>query len=161
MLLWPKFQNAMDIHVESVKRMTENTSSSLRASTSLVSSKGDGTVNISPHPISQRYAQLVHGILTLSNIPLRPTDAQKGPMTDDSAILGSDVEPVGQSLDRLRNEVDLFLRKIAGAVGPSRKNRFLANNYSLIMTIIGDTKGKLAHEQQQWLRDKLEETSGL
>ena len=162
MLLWPKFQNSLDAHIDSVKRMTEAVSSAPRATLSLTSNKSDSTINsIAPHLITQRYGQLVHGILTLTQIPFKTTGMHISAMTDDSTPLGSDSEPVGRSLDRLRSEVELFLYKIASTLGQGRSNRFLANNFSLVMTIIADTKGRLAHEQHQWFKDKLEEVGGI
>ena len=61
-----------------------------------------------------------------------------------------DDEPVWTSLIRLRNQVEAFLTKMGKGIADSRKKeRFLYNNYSLVLTIIGDLDGKLALEQQQ------------
>jgi hypothetical protein len=61
-----------------------------------------------------------------------------------------DDEPVSTSLIRLRSEIEVFLTKTGKGIGDSRKReRFLYNNYSLILTIIGDLEGKLALEQQE------------
>ena len=70
------------------------------------------------------------------------------------------MEPVGRSLERLRNEVDVFLNRAARGLNQGRKERFLGNNYSLILTIIGDTGGTLAREQRQWFEDKRDSVGG-
>jgi hypothetical protein len=67
-----------------------------------------------------------------------------------SAEAGDD-EPVVSSLGRLRSEVEAFLTRWSQATfgGDRRKReRFLYNNYSLVLTIISDVSGKLAVEQQ-------------
>lgn len=59
---------------------------------------------------------------------------------------GDDSEPVGRSLERLRVEVEAFLTRAARGLSPGRKERFLGNNYTLVLTIVGETKGKLAEQ---------------
>lgn len=54
MLLWPRFQVLMDQHAESLRRFGVPTGSR-RAEDSLA-----------PHPISQRFAGLLQGLLNLS-----------------------------------------------------------------------------------------------
>jgi hypothetical protein len=45
--------------------------------------------------------------------------------------------------------MEAFLTKLGKSIGESRKrDRFMFNNYSLILTIIGDLEGKLASEQR-------------
>lgn len=49
----------------------------------------------------------------------------------------------------MRNEVEAFLTKCSKVIVDQRKReRFLFNNYSLILTIVGDLEGKLAGEQR-------------
>ncbi|KAA8573882.1 hypothetical protein EYC84_005431 [Monilinia fructicola] len=80
--------------------------------------------------MTQRFGQFLQGILELS------TEA-------------GDDEPVASSLARLRSEMEAFLTKCAGVIVDKRKKeRFLFNNYSLILTIVGDVEGKLAGEQR-------------
>ncbi len=53
---------------------------------------------------------------------------------------------------RLRNEVEAFLTKASQAsfgADKRKRERFLYNNYSLILTIISDVGGKLAEEEQE------------
>ncbi|TVY29468.1 Vacuolar protein sorting-associated protein [Lachnellula hyalina] len=125
MLLWPRFQQIMDQHCDSVRSVT-NSISSRKPSASEQAKQ-----SAAPHFTTQRFAQFIQGILTLS--------AEAG-----------DDEPVSASLIRLRSEIEAFLTKTSKNIGDSRKReRFLYNNYSLILTIIGDLEGKLALDQQE------------
>ncbi|KAM0557955.1 hypothetical protein ACHAPJ_005119 [Fusarium lateritium] len=124
MLLWPRLQVIMDRHCDSVRHLTNAVPSKpSRAEASKLSA--------APHVVTQRFGQLLHGLLALS------TDA-------------GDDEPVVSSLRRLRSEVESFLTRHAELFGDKRKSgRFLYNNYSLVLTIISDASGKLSDEQQE------------
>ncbi|ORY64896.1 Sac2 family-domain-containing protein [Pseudomassariella vexata] len=126
MLLWPRLQVIMDSHSESVRTLTHSLPT--RPPAKLEQAK----LSTAPHVVTQRFGQLVHGILALS------TEA-------------GDEEPVVTSLRRLRAEMEAFLTKYSGAFGTDKRKRerFLYNNYSLILTIISDTTGKLAEEEQE------------
>ncbi|KAK5998202.1 Vacuolar protein sorting-associated protein 52 A [Cladobotryum mycophilum] len=126
MLLWPRLQVIMDRHCESVRQLAISGTS--KSSWSI----GDqAKPSAAPHMATQRFGQLLHGLLSLS------TEA-------------GDDEPVVASLRRLQSEVEAFLTRQSRAYGADKRksNRFLYNNYSLIHTIIGDASGKLASEQQ-------------
>lgn len=126
MLLWPRFQVVMDQHCESVRATTSAVSTRVARSASEQAKQ-----SAAPHFMTQRFAQFMQGILALS------TEA-------------GDDEPVSTSLLRLRSEIEAFLTKMSKSIADSRKReRFLYNNYSLILTIIGDIDGKLAAEQQE------------
>ncbi|AEO67018.1 a5ae9709-9914-4c60-a935-81fd8966bee7 [Thermothielavioides terrestris] len=128
MALWPRLQSIMDAHGESVRALTAGLPA--RAA-SAASAKA---ASAAPHVVTQRFGQLLHGILALS------------------AEAGGDDEPVAASLGRLRNEVEAFLTKTSQATfgaDKRKRERFLYNNYSLILTIISDVSGKLAEEQQE------------
>ncbi|KAI0152179.1 Vps52-domain-containing protein [Hypoxylon sp. NC0597] len=127
MLLWPRLQFIMNAHCESVRALT--TALPTRPPTSKTE---QGKLSAAPHVCTQRFGQLLHGILTLS------TEA-------------GDDEPVVTSLRRLRSEMEAFLTRYSTAFGNDRRKRerFLYNNYSLILTIISDTHGKLAEEEQE------------
>jgi hypothetical protein len=116
MELWPRFQMIMDLHCESLKAAA---SASGRSSASAFLSADEFSKQSSaPHPLTQRFGQMLHGILALSN------DA-------------GDDEPVSNSLSRLRAEFDVLLAKFGNSTGDAtKKSRFLFNNYSLILTII-------------------------
>ncbi|WEW58362.1 Vacuolar protein sorting-associated protein 52 [Emydomyces testavorans] len=127
MLLWPRFQMIMDMHHESLKRAS---SSSGRGNISALALTGGDKQSLAPHFLTQRFGQFLHSILQLSSE-------------------AGDNEPISHSLGRLTNEFDALLAKLSKASGDTkRRERFLFNNYSLILTIISDTKGKLAQEQQ-------------
>ncbi|KAK4065733.1 uncharacterized protein Triagg1_8502 [Trichoderma aggressivum f. europaeum] len=124
MLLWPRLQVIMDRHCESVRLLTNAAPAKLAKADQM-------KMSAAPHMITQRFGQLLHGFLALS------TEA-------------GDDEPVVASVRRLRSEVEAFLARQAQSHGDTRKSeRFLYNNYSLILTIIGDEAGKLAQEQQE------------
>jgi vacuolar protein sorting-associated protein 52 len=129
MLLWPRFQIIMDQNCESLKRVNSTVNRGAAAAFSLVGSDSSKT-SVAPHPVTQKFGQFLHGMLTLSS------DA-------------GDDEPVSNSLGRLRSEYEALMNRLAkGAGDASKKNRFLYYNYSLVLTIISDTQGKLAEEQK-------------
>ncbi|KAL1957445.1 hypothetical protein VTO42DRAFT_6013 [Malbranchea cinnamomea] len=129
MQLWPRFQVVMDMHCESFKKAAANVSRSSSSALSLTG--GDSKQSSAPHFLTQRFGQFLHSILSLSSH-------------------AKDNEPVSNSLGRLVGEFDSLLVKLSRASGdPKRRERFLFNNYSLILTIINDTNGKLASEQKQ------------
>lgn len=139
MALWPRLQAVMDAHCESVRGLTSALPQRpLPAATAR-------TTSAAPHVATQRFGQLVHGILSLSE--------QGGSGSTGGSSTGGDDEPVAASLGRLRSEMEAFLTRYSqvhfGADVKGRKReRFLYNNYSLILTIIGDLGGgKMAAEQ--------------
>ncbi|KAF5587547.1 SAC2 [Fusarium subglutinans] len=137
MLLWPRLQVIMDRHCDSVRHLSNAVPTKLNRPEA-------AKLSAAPHVVTQRFGQLLHGLLALSN------DA-------------GDDEPVVSSLRRLRSEVETFLTRHAELFGDKRKSgRFLYNNYSLILTIISDANGKLADEQQEHfegLKTQYQETS--
>ncbi|KAK5045893.1 hypothetical protein LTR84_008679 [Exophiala bonariae] len=130
-LLWPRFQMIMDAHCESLKKVPVGTARGAAAAFSLVGagSNESSKTSVAPHSVTQRFGQFLHGILTLS------------------ADAGDD-EPISKSLGRLRSEYEILLGKLAKGVGgdAAKRNKFLYNNYSLVLTIVSDTKGKLAED---------------
>jgi hypothetical protein len=132
-LLWPRFQKVMDLHVESLKKVPTPTNRGAAAAFSLVGGGGSDASksSVAPHATTQRFGVFLQGILMLS--------AEAG-----------DDEPVSNSLGRLLSEFKTLMGKLAkGAGDASKRARFLYNNYSLVLTIISDTKGKLADEQKE------------
>jgi len=112
MLLWPRFQLVMDAQCESLRRNINNTR--MLAAVSGPAAKQSAA----PHFLTQRFASLLHGLLSLS--------AEAG-----------DDEPVQRSLGRLRSDFEAFLTKLSSGISDARKReRFLLNNYSLVLTII-------------------------
>lgn len=129
MLLWPRFQRIIDVHCESVRKLTASLSGKPAGSAlSLTSSSSSAAQTTAPHPLTQRFANFLHGILSLSSE-------------------AGDDEPISSSLGRLRKEYEAFLVKQSKSVAEARKrDRFMYNNYSLICTIVADTEGKMAEE---------------
>ena len=153
-LLWPRFQQIMDLHCESLRKLaasisTAGSGSGLRGTTSAAFALvGGGSAandsaksSLAPHPVSQRFGQFVHGILTLS------------------ADAGDD-EPVANSLSRLRTEYEGLMGRLARGGDGNRRNKFLYNNYSLVLTIVGDCVGKLAEEVKEHFKVLLGEVKG-
>lgn len=133
MLLWPRFQLAMDMHADSIRRATASLPSSTRALTLSASGATSASQQSSaPHPLTQRFGSFLQGILALS------------------AEAGDDSEPVERSLERLRAEFDGFLRRAARGLNAGKRERFLANNSALVLTIIGETEGKLAAQMRSY-----------
>ncbi|PPJ58870.1 hypothetical protein CBER1_04437 [Cercospora berteroae] len=140
MLLWPRFQQIIDAHCDSIRKTTASLSGKPAGSALSLTSSAGTAQTTAPHPITQRFANFLQGILALS-----------GEAGDD--------EPLSNSLVRLRNEYETFLVKLSKGIAEARKReRFLFNNYSLVCTIIGDTEGKLADDIREHfvdLRDAL------
>ncbi|ELR04452.1 hypothetical protein VC83_09534 [Pseudogymnoascus destructans] len=124
MLLWPRFQVIMDLHCESVRKLTANLPTAPPTSKAELAKQ-----SAAPSSMAQRFGQLIQGILELSK--------ETG-----------DDEPVSTSLARLRSALEAFLARVAKTIeGERKRERFLENSFSLILTIIGDAQGKLATEQ--------------
>lgn len=138
MLLWPRFQVIMDMHCTSLR----TTTAALPNTPSKISPAESAKQSAAPHFLIQRFAQFLSGILALS------TEA-------------GDDEPVSSSLARLRVEVEALLEKLAKGIGESRKReRFWENNWSLVLTIVGDLEGKLAEEQRGWFEEMRDRFGG-
>ncbi|KAM0712483.1 hypothetical protein Q7P37_011579 [Cladosporium fusiforme] len=128
MLLWPRFQRIIDMHCESVRKLTASLSGKPAGSALSLTSSTSAAQTTAPHPLTQRFANFLHGILSLSSE-------------------AGDDEPISSSLGRLRKEFEAFLVKQSKSVPEARKrDRFLYNNYSLVCTILADTEGKMAEE---------------
>lgn len=134
MLLWPRFQQVIDAHCESIRKATSALSGK-PAGSALGLTSSSSTQTTAPHPLTQRFANFVQGLLALSSE-------------------AGDDEPVSNSLRRLRGDFGAFLIKLSKGIPEARKReRFLFNNYSLVCTIIGETKGKLADEIRDHFMD--------
>ncbi|KAI6244870.1 Vacuolar protein sorting-associated protein 52 A [Erysiphe necator] len=123
MLLWPRFQLVMDTHCDSVRVLTS--SLSIRKQSASEAAKQ----STAPHFMTQRFGQFLQSILLLS-------------------AEASDDEPVSTSLGRLRGEIESFLTKFSMVMDKRKRDRFMYNNYSLILTIVGEAQGKLAAQQK-------------
>ena len=145
-LLWPRFQKVMDLHCESLRKVPAPSTGN-RGAAAAFSLVGGGAsdasrTSVAPHAITQRFGQFLQGILLLS--------AEAG-----------DDEPVSHSLARLRTEYETLMGKLAKGAGDATKRaKFLSNNYSLVLTIISDTKGRLAEEQKEHFGKRVKEMKG-
>ncbi|BFZ59419.1 Vacuolar protein sorting-associated protein 52 [Saitoella coloradoensis] len=129
MLLWPRLQVVMDAHAESLRRANSAT---------IRQSVADKT-GVAPHAITQRFAELQRGLLLLS---------------EESG----EEEPVANSFGRMRSDFEALLTRLSAAISdPKKRERFLHNNYSLVATVISDTKGRLAEEEKRHLESFVEE----
>ncbi|KAK5121592.1 hypothetical protein LTR85_004764 [Meristemomyces frigidus] len=128
MLLWPRFQQIIDAHCESIRKVTASLSGKPAGTALSLTSSPSTAQSTAPHPLTQRFANFLQGILALSSE-------------------AGDDEPISHSLGRLRADFEAFLIKLSKGISDARKrNRLLYNNYSLICTIIADTEGKLAED---------------
>ena len=141
MILWPRLQQIMSLHSESLKKVTSSTNrTTANAALSLVGGSDASKPSVAPHLITQRFGQFLQGMLELSSE-------------------AGDDEPVTVSLARLIGDFEALMTKLSKNAGDSRKrDRFLFNNYSLILTIISDTTGKLAEEQKAHIDKILKST---
>jgi len=140
MLLWPRFQLILDAHCESLRRAasalpTRPAGGGASSAAALLigggSNNAASAASTAPHPLTQRFSSFVYAVLELS------------------ADAGDDIEPVENSLSRLRTEYEAFLAKLALQFGPGERGkkdreRMLANNYSLCMAVLAGARGRLA-----------------
>ncbi|OBT64809.1 hypothetical protein VE03_06550 [Pseudogymnoascus sp. 23342-1-I1] len=137
MLLWPRFQVIMDLHCESVRKLTSNLPSAPPTSKAELAKQ-----SAAPSFMAQRFGQLIQGILELSK--------ETG-----------DDEPVSTSLSRLRGALEAFLTRVAKSIeGQRKRKRFIENSFALILTIIGDAQGKLATEQRSQIEAMMTASQG-
>ncbi|KAF2220991.1 Sac2 family protein [Elsinoe ampelina] len=128
MLLWPRFQIVMDVQCDALKKAASGLSGRPSGSALSLTGSSSNASSIAPHPITQRFANFLQGILLLSR------DA-------------GDDEPVQRSLGRLKDEYLTLLVKLSKGIADAKKReRFLVNNYSLVGTIIAETVGRMAEE---------------
>jgi hypothetical protein len=135
MLLWPRFQRIIDVHCESVRKLTASLSGKPAGSALSLTTSSSAAQTTAPHPLTQRFANFLHGILSLCSE-------------------AGDDEPISSSVGRLRKEYEAFLVKQSKSVPEARKrDRFMYNNYSLICTIVADTEGTMAEEFKGYFTD--------
>lgn len=130
MLLWPRFQQVLDMHCISLQKLTSSLPNRPSAGSALLSTGSRDANSTAPTSHTQKFANVLQGILALSSE-------------------AGDDEPVSVSIARLRSEYEAYLTKLSKSIGDARKReRFLCNNYSLICTILADVEGKLGEEMR-------------
>jgi hypothetical protein len=128
MLLWPRFQQILDMHCTSLQKLTSSLPNRPPTGGVLLGSSSANANSTAPTPLTQKLANLLHGILALSSE-------------------AGDDEPVSVSVGRLRSEYEAYLTKFSKSLSDARKKeRFLCNNYSLVCTILADVEGRLGEE---------------
>ncbi|KAK0932814.1 Vacuolar protein sorting-associated protein 52 [Friedmanniomyces endolithicus] len=136
MLLWPRFQQIIDAHCDSIRKLAASLPGKPAGSALALTASPANTQSTAPHPLTQRFANFTQGILSLSSE-------------------AGDDEPVSHSLGRLRAEFEAFLVRLSKGIADARKReRLLFNNYSLVCTILGDTEGKMAEELKRHFADR-------
>lgn len=124
MLLWPRLQIIISGHCESLRKITAATPSTpitAKAAAAAVKSGKAESQSAAPHPLTQKFASLLHALLALSE--------QAG-----------DDEPIANGLMRLRGDYEALIERLGmhNLGNEERKmRRFLFNNFSLVGTIIG------------------------
>lgn len=128
MLLWPRFQQTLDLHCTSLQKLTNALPNRPSTGAALLSSNSQSANSTAPTPLTQKFANLLQGILALSSE-------------------AGDDEPVSVSVGRLRSEYEAYLTRLSKGIGDARKKeRFLYNNYSLVCTILVDVEGRLGED---------------
>ncbi|KAH5421623.1 hypothetical protein HBI47_133050 [Parastagonospora nodorum] len=128
MLLWPRYQQVLDMHCTSLQKVTSALPGRPTTGAALLSSSSASSTSTAPTPLTQKFANLLQGILALSSE-------------------AGDDEPVSVSVGRLRSEYEAYLTKMSKGISDARKKeRFLCNNYSLVCTILADVEGRLGEE---------------
>ncbi|XP_014554375.1 hypothetical protein COCVIDRAFT_105076 [Bipolaris victoriae FI3] len=131
MLLWPRFQQVLDMHCTSLQKITTSLPGRPSTGAALLSSGSSSAASTAPTPLTQKFANLLQGILALSSE-------------------AGDDEPVSVSVARMRSEYEAYLTKLSKGINDARKkDRFLCNNYSLVCTILADVEGKLGEETRE------------
>lgn len=139
MLLWPRFQQILDMHCTSLQKLTTSLPNRPSTGAALLGGSSGSANTTAPTPLTQRFANLLHGVLALSSE-------------------AGDDEPVSVSVGRLRSEYEAYLNKFSKAVSDARKKeRFLCNNFSLVCTILADVEGRLGEETKTHF-EKLRDT---
>ncbi|KAF2639480.1 Sac2 family protein [Massarina eburnea CBS 473.64] len=141
MLLWPRFQRILDLHCTSLQKLTSSLPTRPSTGAALLSSATATANSTAPTPLTQKFANLLQGILALSSE-------------------AGDDEPVSVSVARLRSEYEVYLNRMGKGFSDTRKKeRFLCNNYSLVCTILADVEGRLGEDSRghfEKLRDSFD-----
>jgi hypothetical protein len=128
MLLWPRYQQVLDMHCTGLQKLTSSLPGRPTTGAALLSSGSQNTISTAPTPLTQKFANLLQGILALSSE-------------------AGDDEPVSVSVGRLRSEYEAYLAKMSKGISDARKReRFLCNNFSLVSTILTDVEGRLGED---------------
>ena len=130
LLLWPRFQSVIDLHIASIKQRTGISGGSGVFSAAAAEN--------TPHYITRRFAEFSCSVLVLN-------EGYNDNLLDNSIL-------------RLRHEVEALLLKMAFEIhDSSRKTVFLINNYDLIMSIFETLNIRSIESERLYFQNKLEE----
>ena len=127
MLLWPRFKQIFDMNLKSVKNANP---------------KKLGPVDLSPHYISKRYAELVSSVFFL----------QTG--SESMGIGGSGESLLKYDIHTMRTEIALLLEKLSKQIPNLKEQKvFFINNFDQILSIFQEKR--IVSEEMQKFEDIL------
>jgi hypothetical protein len=133
MLLWPRLKAVLDSNLKSVKG---------------ASVKKLGAIDLTPHYVSRRYAELVSSILTL----------QTG--SDSLGVGGGGESMLAQDLGILRTEMIALMDRMSGTFTSAKDQKvFFINNYDQILGVFQERR--IINEETQKFEDLLMQQRAL
>ena len=127
MLLWPRFKQIFDMNLKSVKNANP---------------KKLGPVDLSPHYVSKRYAELVSSVFFL----------QTG--TESMGIGGSGESLLKYDIYAMRTEIALLLDKLSKQIPNLKEQKvFFINNFDQILSVFQEKR--IVSEEMQKFEDIL------
>mmetsp|Transcript_8188 Transcript_8188/g.15453 ORF Transcript_8188/g.15453 Transcript_8188/m.15453 type:complete len:728 (+) Transcript_8188:155-2338(+) len=134
MLFWPRFKVIFDANVKSLKSANP---------------KKLGTIDLTPHYVSRRYAEFVSSILTL-----------QGGSGDSFGIAGGGENMLMMNLKQLRVEIISLLERLGSQLGGGKEQKvFLINNIDQMLTVFQERR--VMSEEVEKLEDMLMQQSEL
>lgn len=149
LLLWPRFKQVLDAHLRSIRTAAP---------------KKLGAVDLSPHYVVRRFAELVSSIILLQSHGSNPQSTNPVPLTaslppgPDGQIPGTnDALGVGgggelmiqQDIHLMRQEMIALLERIAAGLPAAKDQRvYFINNYDLMLSIF-EERGINSEEVQR------------
>ena len=134
MLFWPRFKVIFDANVKSLKEANP---------------KKLGTIDLTPHYVSRRYAEYVSSILTL-----------QGGSGDSFGIAGGGENMLMMNLKQLRVEIINLLERLGSQLGNGKEQKvFLINNIDQMLSVFQERR--VMSEEVEKLEDMLMQQSEL
>ena len=139
MLLWPRLKAVLDANIRSVR--TAN-------------AKKLGTVDLTPHYVCKRYAELVSSIFVLQIPGQCGGGAGTGLSSEQLGVGGGGENMLANDLQTLRTELVGLLERLSASLSHSKERRvFFINNYDLILSVFQERR--LLCEEVQRVEDLL------
>jgi hypothetical protein len=134
MLFWPRFKYVFDANVKSLKGANP---------------KKLGTIDLTPHYVSRRYAEYVSSILTL-----------QGGSGDSFGIAGGGENMLMMNLKQLRTEIISLLERLGSQLGTNKEPKvFLINNIDQMLSVFQERR--VMSEEVEKLEDMLMQQTEL